>query len=123
MKKFRFYVLISLAGLIAATVCFLYFFDYLEREKPAIKLNREIIAIGKLKNIGITFWDQKSGLSNIIVEIVQDNKGHILLNEKIPTRGTKQKILFVSIDTSSLNLHDGPATVNIKATDYSIFRQ
>jgi hypothetical protein len=28
----------------------------------------------------------------------------------------------VSIDTTSLNLHDGPAIINITATDYSIFR-
>ena len=122
MKKFRSYISISLAILIVVTFCFLYFFDYLEREKPAIKLNKEIIAIGKLKNLGITFSDQKSGLSNMIVEIVQDNKGHILANEKISSRGTKQKILFVSIDTTSLNLHDGPAIINITATDYSIFR-
>ena len=122
MKKFGSYVAISLAILIVATVCFLYFFDYLEREKPVIKLNQEITAIGKLKDVGITFSDQKSGLSNMIVEIIQDNKGHILANEKIPSRGTKQKILFVSIDTASLKLHDGPATINITATDYSIFR-
>ena len=122
MKKFRSYISISLAILIVVTFCFLYFFDYLEREKPIIKLNQEIIAIGKLKNVGITFWDQNSGLSNMIMEIVQDNKNHILMNEKIASRGTKQKILFVSIDTASLNLHDGPATINITATDYSIFR-
>ena len=122
MKKFGSYIAISLAISIAAAVCFLYFFDYLEREKPVIKLNQEISAIGKLKNLGITFTDQKSGLSNIIVEIVQDNKGHILANEKISSRGTKQKILFVSIDTTSLKLHDGTATINITATDYSIFR-
>jgi murein DD-endopeptidase MepM/ murein hydrolase activator NlpD len=122
MKKFRFYVAISLAILIVLTVCFLYFFDYLEREKPAIKLNQEFTAIGKLKNVGITFLDQKSGISNMIFEIVQDNKSHILVNENISSRGTKQKILFVSIDTTLLNLHDGPATVNITATDYSIFR-
>ncbi len=122
MKKFSSYIAISAALLIGTAVAFLFFFDYLETENPAIKLNQDLTAVGKMKNVGITFSDQKSGLSNIIVEIVQDNKGHILTNEKIRSRGTKQKIVFVPIDTSSLNLHDGPATVNITATDYSIFR-
>jgi len=122
MKKSRSYITISLLILIVATLCFFYFLNYLEIEKPAIKLNQEIIAIGKLKNLEITFSDQRSGLSDMTVEIVQDNKGHILANEKISVRDTKQKILLVSIDTASLKLNDGPATINITATDYSIFR-
>ena len=95
MKKSRSYIKISLIILIVATLCFFYFLNYLEIEKPAIKLNQEIIAIGKLKNVEITFFDQKSGLSDITVEIVQDNKSHILANEKIPVKGTKQKILLI----------------------------
>ena len=122
MKKYRSYTAILLVILLVATVVFFYFFDYLEIEKPSIKLNQEIVAIGKLKKVEIAFSDQKSGLSNIIVEIVQDNKGRIIFNENIPAKGTKQKILVVDFDTASLNLHDGPAIINIKATDHSIFR-
>ena len=122
MKKYRSYTLIVLAVLLVATAGFFYFFDYLEIEKPSIKLNQEIVAIGKAKKVEITFSDQKSGLSSIMLEIVQDNKGHILINEKISTKGTKQKISVVTFDTASLNLHDGPAIINIKAVDYSILR-
>ena len=122
MKKYRSYGTILLVILIVATVGFFYFFDYLEIEKPSIKLNSEIVAIGKSKKVEITFSDQKSGLSNIMIEIVQDNKGHILVNDNITTKGTKQKILAVTFDTASLKLHDGPAILNIKAVDYSILR-
>ena len=122
MKKYRSYASILLTILLVATIGFFYFFDYLEVENPSIKLNQEIAAIGKLKKVEITFGDQKSGLSNIAVEIVQDNKGRILVNEKIPAKGTKQKILVVTFDTAALNLHDGPAILNINATDHSIFR-
>ena len=122
MKKYRSYASILLVILLVATIGFFYFFDYLEIEKPSIKLNQEIVAIGKLKKVEITFSDQKSGLSNIMVEIVQDNKGQILVNEKIPAEGTKQRILVVTFDTASLNLHDGPAIINIKAVDYSILK-
>ena len=56
MKKYNFCISISLAILIMLrSACFLYFFDYLEIEKPTIKLNQELTAIGKQKTIEITF--------------------------------------------------------------------
>jgi len=122
MKKYRSYASILLVILLVATVGAGYFLNYLEIEKPSIKLNSEIVAIGKSKKVEITFSDQKSGLSNIMIEIVQDNKAQILINENFPAKGTKQKILTVTFDTSSLKLHDGPAILNIKAVDYSILR-
>jgi len=122
MKRFGFYLAIFLAVSIIGSLYWLYFADYLEREKPAITLNQEIIAIGKQKNIGITFSDQKSGLSNLKVEIVQDNKSQILAVDNIPSRGNKQKVLQLTVDTAALKLHDGPATINITAEDFALFR-
>ena len=122
MKRFGFYLAIFLAVLIIGSLCWLYFADYLEREKPAITLNQEIIAIGKQKNIGITFSDRKSGLSNLKVEIVQDNKNQILADNNIPSRGTKEKVLQLTIDTATLKLHDGPATINVTAKDFALFK-
>ena len=122
MKKYRSYTAILLVILLVTTVGAGYFLNYLEIEKPSIKLNSEIVAIGKSKKVEIIFSDQKSGLSNIMLEIVQDNKSQIFINENFPAKGTKQKILTVIFDTSSLKLHDGPAILNIKAVDYSILR-
>ena len=122
MKKFVFYSAIFLAFLIIGSLYWLYFADYLEREKPTITLNQEIIGIGKQKNIGITFVDRKSGLSSLIVEIVQDNKGQILASDNIPSRGTKEKILQLTIDTAALQLHDGPAMINVTAKDFALFK-
>lgn len=122
MKKFGFYLAIFLAVLIIGFLYWLYFADYLEREKPAIRLNQEITAIGKQKNIGITFSDRKSGLSNLKVEIVQDNKSQILADDNIPSRGTKEKVLQLTIDTAALKLHDGPATINVTAKDFALFK-
>ncbi len=78
MKRIGAYVAIAVIVLFAGAVGWLYFADYLDREKPVIKLNQDIIAIGKKKDIGITFSDAASGLSRLKVEIVQDNKTHIL---------------------------------------------
>jgi murein DD-endopeptidase MepM/ murein hydrolase activator NlpD len=122
MKRFGFYLAIFLAVLIIGSLCWLYFADYLEREKPAITLNQEIIAIGKQKNIGITFSDRKSGLSNLKVEIVQDNKNQILADNDIPSRGTKEKVLQLTIDTATLKLHDGPAMITITAKDFALIK-
>ncbi|NTW07067.1 MAG: hypothetical protein HGA29_04405, partial [Syntrophaceae bacterium] len=57
---------------------FLWWGNYLERETPSIKFNQDISIIGKQKKLDITFSDQKSGLSHIYAEIIQDNKGQIL---------------------------------------------
>lgn len=57
MKYFRSYIYTTLKIFIAAALYFLDFLDYLKREITLIKLKQEITAIGKLKNLGITFFD------------------------------------------------------------------
>ena len=60
--------------------------------------------IGKQKKLDITFSDQKSGLAQIYAEIIQDNKGQILVAENIPSRGNKQKTISLTIDTAALKV-------------------
>ena len=122
MKKSNLYLTIFLGVILIGLLCWLYFGNYLEMEKPEIKLNREISPMGKQKIVEIIFSDQKSGLSNLKAEIIQDNKGRIITEEKISSRGIKQKILSLTIDAAALNLNDGSATINITARDYSLFR-
>ena len=123
MKKFNLlYIKISIAILVIAALGWIFFGSYLEIEKPAIKFDQEINAIGRQKTIGINFSDSKSGLSHLTVEIIQDNKGQILADKKIPSRGKKQETLSLTINAGELKLHDGPATLKITATDYSLFK-
>jgi murein DD-endopeptidase MepM/ murein hydrolase activator NlpD len=122
MKKFSLYLKIFPGVIIAGLLCWLYFGNYLEMEKPEIKLSREISPVGKQKIVEIIFFDKKSGLSNLKAEIIQDNKNRIITEEKIAAKGIKQKILSLTIDTAALNLNDGSATINIAATDYSLFK-
>lgn len=122
MKKFSSSITVIFAVIIIAGLCWLYFGNYLEREEPAVKFNQDISVIGKQKKIEITFSDQKSGLSQINVEIIQDNKGRILAVENIPSRGAKQKIISSTLDTATLKLHDGPAVIKFTATDHSLFK-
>ncbi|MGA2780474.1 MAG: M23 family metallopeptidase [Smithella sp.] len=122
MKKFRLYIEISIAILVIASLCWLFFGSYLELEKPVIKFDQEITVVGKQKAIGITFSDSKSGISHLTAEIIQDHKGQILADKKIPSRGDKQEILSLIINTADMKLHDGPAIIKITATDYSLFK-
>jgi murein DD-endopeptidase MepM/ murein hydrolase activator NlpD len=122
MKKYGSSIAVIAVVIVIATFCWLYFSNYLERENPTIKLSQDVSAIGKQKKIEITFSDQKSGLSQINIEIIQDNKSHILAAENISARGNKQKILSLIIDTVALKLHDGPATIKFTAIDHSLFK-
>jgi murein DD-endopeptidase MepM/ murein hydrolase activator NlpD len=122
MKKIGVDVAIAVIVLLVGALCWLYFADYLEREKPVIKLNQNIQAIGKKKDIGITFSDAASGLKSLKLEIVQDNKPHILAQETFPSRGNKLKTIQLTINTEELKLKNGPAIINITAVDCSLFK-
>jgi murein DD-endopeptidase MepM/ murein hydrolase activator NlpD len=122
MKKFSSLIAGIAIVILIAGLCLLYLGNYLEREQPTIKFGQDISAIGKQKKIEITFADQKSGLSGINIEIIQDNKSQVLAAENIAARGNKQKVLSLNIDTAALKLHDGPAQLKLTATDYSLFK-
>jgi murein DD-endopeptidase MepM/ murein hydrolase activator NlpD len=122
MKKFRLYIEISIAILVIASLCWLFLGSYLELEKPVIKFDQEITAVGRQKTIGVIFSDSKSGISHLTAEIIQDSKGQILADKTIPSRGKKQEILSLIINTTDIKLHDGPAVIKITATDYSLFK-
>jgi len=122
MKRFRLYIEISAAILVIAAIVWIFFGNYLEIGKPVIKFDQNITSVGTQKTIGIIFSDSQSGLSHFSVEIIQDNKGQILADKKIPTRGIKQEILSLTINMGALKLHDGPAVIKITAEDHSLFK-
>ncbi|HUN55501.1 MAG TPA: M23 family metallopeptidase [Smithella sp.] len=122
MKKIRLYLEISAAVLVIAAVVWIFFGNYLELGKPVIKLDHDITAVGKQKTIEIIFSDSQSGLSHLSVEIIQDNKGQILADKKIPARGIKQETLSLTLNMGDLKLHDGPAAIKITAEDHSLFK-
>ena len=122
MKRIGVYVTFAVIVLMAGAAGWLYFADYLDRGKPVIKLNQDIIAIGRQKEIGMTLTDAASGLASLKVEIIQDNKSHILFQETFPSRTYKQKAIQLIINTDELKLKNGPAILNITALDCSLFK-
>lgn len=121
MKRFPLYIEIIVGVVIIAVAGFFFFGNYLDMGKPQIKFDQDIKAIGRQKNVGINVSDSQSGLSRIIVEITQDNKGQVLVDKKIPSKGTLQEKLTLNISSGDLNLHDGAASIKITAKDHSLF--
>ena len=121
MKKTGTYIMIAIIILLAGTAGWLYFANYLDGKKPTITLSRNIVAIGKQQNIGITFSDDGGGLSLLKVEIIQDSQPRVLAQEIIPAKGIKQKAVNLKADTESLKLKNGPAVLRVTADDFSLF--
>ena len=122
MRKLRPFVLALIAFVIIAATggAWLFFAASFEGEKPILKFDQDISAIGLQKVFNITFMDRKSGLRNTVITIVQDNKTTILSSIDYPQKGIKKKSLSLMIDPLSLKLHDGKATLSISAVDYSL---
>ena len=122
MKKTGIIAAAVVIVLAAGALGWLYFAGWLDRDKPAIRLDSDITAIGKKKDISIAFSDERSGLSGLKVEIVQDNKPRLLAQESFPSRSTRQKVLRLTVEPLLLQLNNGPAVVRITAGDASLFK-
>ncbi|MCD6337693.1 MAG: M23 family metallopeptidase [Candidatus Marinimicrobia bacterium] len=97
-----------------------FFLVYYEGEKPAITVSENIDPIGKERTVNITCTDQKSGLKNIAVTITQGENQHILNTVDFSQKGVKKHVLTVIIEPENLKLHDGTATFEVLAGDYSL---
>lgn len=93
-----------------------------ETEKPQALFGEDLRTMGRQKTINITFADLKSGLRNISVAIIQDNKSHVLAAEAFPQKGIRQKKLSLPVDISALKLHGGQAILRVVVVDYSLFK-
>lgn len=122
MKKTGIYVAIGAGVLVVAAISWLYLANYLDRDKPTIKINQTLVAIGKSKDVSISFSDTASGLSHIKVEMIQDNQTRTLADETLPSRSIREKTIQIPVNTTDLKMVNGPATLHITATDASLFK-
>jgi murein DD-endopeptidase MepM/ murein hydrolase activator NlpD len=121
MKSYKAYLISSVAVAIIAAGA-LFFFTIGELEKPGIQFSQDVSAIGHNKIIEINLSDEKRGLRSVTVAITQNNKTSIISSADFPQSGTKKKLLPVTIDATGLKLVEGPATLTVSATDYSIWK-
>ena len=97
-------------------------FYYLEWEKPKISLDKSFTTIGKFKDITITMQDNRSGIRNFKVTIVQNKHEFEVASEQIPVKGTFEKTVAVKIVPKDLRIKDGEAVFIVRAVDFSPLR-
>jgi murein DD-endopeptidase MepM/ murein hydrolase activator NlpD len=97
------------------------FGSLIDMGKPDIKINQDVAMIGRQKAIEVTFSDRGSGLRYTSITMSQGDKTYPLDSMHYPKKGTHAKTVSVTVDPLILKMHDGPAILNIKAVDYSLF--
>jgi hypothetical protein len=90
--------------------------------KPEIRIPQDVSMIGRQKVIEVIFSDRGSSLRDTSITISQGDKTHTLYAVNYPKKGTSEQTISVTIDPLSIAMQDGPATLNIKAVDYSLFK-
>jgi len=121
MKTYRLHIIGVLIVLLAG-FGFWFFNSWGALEKPTIQLDQDLAAIGRSKTLNIAFADLKSGLRNSTVAIVQDNQTRVLSSLNYTDAVTRESNVSVTIDPAAIKLHEGPATLNISATDNSLWK-
>lgn len=122
MNKHFFRYVIAVVAIIVLTGGFFLFGSYFEIVKPEIRLSEDLVAIGRQKVMEITFSDSGSGLRETTAVIVQDNKPYPLSSVHYPQKKTSRKLMSLTVDPYEMKMHDGPAILQLKAVDYSLFK-
>ena len=121
MKTYKPFIIAAFVIIIIG-LGFWFFNSYGELEKPTVEINHDISTIGRHKTINISFVDMKSGLRNSSIVITQDDKTQVISSINYSDSIKKENTVTVTIDPISMKLHDGPAVLNITATDNSIWK-
>ena len=117
MKKLTPFILIGAAVVVLIAAVF-FMLPFFEGGAPTIKLTPDIKAIGQGQTFTVTVSDQKSGLKSILVNLTQNGKTQVLASVSYPKKGPSSQDIPVKIDPL-MKLADGPATLQITATDAS----
>jgi murein DD-endopeptidase MepM/ murein hydrolase activator NlpD len=101
---------------------FWFFRSAIDIGKPQIKIHQDVDMIGRQRVIEVTFSDRGSSLRDTWITISQGDKTYTLYSAHYPDKDTRDKTISVTVDPLSMQMQDGPATLNIKAVDYSLFK-
>jgi murein DD-endopeptidase MepM/ murein hydrolase activator NlpD len=121
MKTYKPFIIAAFVVLFVG-LGFWFFNSYGELEKPTVEINQDISTIGRYKTINISFADTKSGLRDSSITITQDDKTQVISSINYIDSIKKENTVTVTFDPISMKLHDGPAALNITATDNSLWK-
>lgn len=121
-----FYRNVKYIGLLAVIVVLIGGFWFLRSAidigKPQINIHQDVGVIGRQSVIEVTFSDRGSSLRDTWITISQGDKTYTLYSAHYPKKDTRDKTISVTVDPLVMQMQDGPATLNIKAVDYSLFK-
>jgi murein DD-endopeptidase MepM/ murein hydrolase activator NlpD len=119
-RKVKYFALSVLLLLLVVGV--LFFTGAFDLEKPDIKISQDISMIGQPRSLDVTFSDRSGSLRDTLVTISQGERIATLHSENYPKKGVRDKTISVTLDPLGLKMQDGPASLNIRAVDYSLFK-
>ncbi len=99
---------------------------YLENGQPELSIDEDFQYLGKNTSFHITARDKKSGLKNISLSIVQQDKTHLLFERTFPRNnyigmiGAPEIQETISFNLKKAKLKEGKATLVLQARDYSL---
>ena len=115
MKKTG-WVIIGILGAILAAGGIYVYLVFFEQEKPTIQVLPEVKFLGK--SLEVKVQDQKSGVAELQVELIQGGKSVSLLSEKFPQKTRLVEKTF-ALRPLPKGLQDGEAQLKISAKDHS----
>jgi murein DD-endopeptidase MepM/ murein hydrolase activator NlpD len=115
MKKAVWVILGILGSLVVAGGVYVYLV-FFEQEKPAIQVQPDAKHIGK--SLAVRVQDQKSGVAELQVDVVQQGKTLNLFYEKFPKK-TRLVEKTIALRPLPKGLRDGEAQIKISAKDHS----
>ncbi len=125
-KKGTFLKFVFTIILLGLLVCGIFFgITYLEGGQPELTIQEDFQYLGKNTSFHITARDKKSGLKNVTLSIIQQDKPHLLFEKEFPRNGYTGMIgkpeiqETITFDLKKIKLKEGKATLVFHASDYS----
>jgi len=109
-------VILGILGILVVAGGVYVYLVFFEREKPAIQIQPDARHIGK--SLAVRVQDQKSGVAELEVDVVQQGKTLNLLSEKFPKK-TRLVEKTIGLRPLPKGLRDGEAQIKISAKDHS----
>lgn len=119
----RFLLIISLLLIAAAAYGYI---TYFEGEKPTIQGQDLPSYIGKKTTVSLSVSDEKSGLRDIKILVVQGKTEKEVFSKSFPRKGNgpiggpKSEEIVVELDPKSLGLQEGEALIKTQVRDFSL---
>ncbi len=118
MKKTGMVVTFIVGVFLVVTVSALVY-NYLEWEKPKVKITEAFDMIGQKRNVTVKVADSRSGIRRVTVTLTQKRHTFDVASVEIPEEGVYEKTLPIEVSPRKLRMVNGPAVLEVKAVDFS----